>query len=76
MVTYEVGLGGPIVFTANVDGFGAVRITSRKPGIFNGRLTDRAVLRAALTAVEVFVDEHEDELAPHYEAMATGQSAA
>jgi len=76
MVTYEVRPGGPIVFTANVDGFGAVTITSRKPGIFNGRLTDRAVLRAALTAVEAFVGDHEVELAPHYESIATDQNAA
>jgi hypothetical protein len=76
MVTYEMGPGGPIVFTANVDGFGAVTITSRKSGIFNARITDRAILRAALNAVEAFADEHKDELAPHYEAMVAGQNAA
>jgi hypothetical protein len=76
MVTYEVRSGGPIAFTAIVDGFGAVTITSRRPGIFNGRLTDRAILRAALTAVEAFVDDHKDELAPHYESIAAGQNAA
>jgi hypothetical protein len=72
MVTYEMRPGGPIAFTASIDGFGAVTITSRKPGIFNGRLTDRAILRAALNAVEAFVDEHKDELTPQYEAMAAG----
>jgi hypothetical protein len=69
MVTYEVRPGGPIVFTAMIDGVGAVAITSRRPGIFNGRLTDRVALRAALTAVEAFVDAHKDELAPHYAAI-------
>jgi len=76
MVTYEMGPGGPIAFTADIDGFGAVTITSRKPGIFNGRLTNRAILRAALNAVEAFADEHKDELAPHYESMLAGQDAA
>jgi hypothetical protein len=76
MVIYEMGPGGPIVFTADVDGFGAVTITSRKPGIFNGRLTNRAILRAALNAVEAFADAHKDELAPHYEAIVAGQNAA
>ena len=76
MVTYEMRPGGPIVFTANIDGFGAVAITSRKPGIFNGRLTDRAILRAALNAVEAFADERKEELAPHYEALVAGQNAA
>jgi hypothetical protein len=76
MVTYETRPGGPIVFTANVDGFGAVTITSRKPGIFNGRLTDRGILRAALNAVEVFADDHKDELAVCYEAIAAAQNAA
>jgi hypothetical protein len=76
MVTYEMKPGGPIVFTANVDGFGAVTITSRKPGIFNGRLTDRIILRAALNAVEAFADDHKAELAACYEAIAAAQNAA
>jgi hypothetical protein len=76
MVTYEMKPGGPIVFTANVDGFGAVTITSRKPGIFNGRLTDRIILRAALNAVEAFADDHKAELATCYEAIAAAQNAA
>jgi hypothetical protein len=76
MVTYEMRHGGPIVFTATVDGFGAVTITSRKAGIFNGRLTDRAVLRAALNAVEAFADDHKEELTVCYDAIAAGQNAA
>jgi hypothetical protein len=76
MVTYEVRPGGPIVFTANIDGFGAVTITSRRTGIFNGRLMDPAMLRIALNAVEAFADEHKVELAPHYEAITAGQNAA
>jgi hypothetical protein len=76
MVTYEMRPGGPIVFTASVDGFGAVTITSRKPGIFNGRLTDRTILRAALNAVEAFADGHKGELAVCYEAIAAAQNAA
>jgi hypothetical protein len=76
MVTYEMRPGGPIVFTADVDGFGAVKITSRKLGIFSGRVTNRAILRAALNAVEAFADAHKDELDMHYKAMLTGQNAA
>jgi len=75
MVTYEVRPGGPIVFTAIVDGYGPVTITSRRPTIFNGRLTDRPVLQAALRQVETFVDQHKDELAPQYAAIAAPTAA-
>ena len=76
MVTYEVRPGGPIVFTAHVDEFGPVTITSLKPGIFNGRLPIGPVLGAALRLVEAFADEHKEELATHYAAIAQALSAA
>jgi hypothetical protein len=72
MVTYEVRPDGPIVFTAEVDGFGPVIITSRKQGIFNGRLTVAPVLKKALRLVEDFADKHKDELAVHYTAISQG----
>jgi hypothetical protein len=75
MVTYEVRPGGPIVFSVAVDGFGPVTITSRRPTIFNGRLTNRPVLQEALRQVEAFVDEHRDELAPLYAAIAAPSAA-
>jgi hypothetical protein len=75
MVTYEVRPGGPIVFTAAVDGFGPVTITSSRPTIFNGRVTNRPVLQAALRQVEAFVDQHKDELAPLYAAIAAPSAA-
>jgi hypothetical protein len=75
MVTYEVRAGGPIVFTAVVDGYGPVTITSRRSTIFNGRLTNRSVLQAALRQVEAFVDQHKDELAPVYAAFAAPTAA-
>ncbi len=76
MVSYEVRPGGPIVFTAQVDGFGPVTITSRKQGIFNGRLEIRSVLSVALRLVESFADEHTDELTIHYTAIAASPNAA
>jgi hypothetical protein len=75
MVTYDVRPEGPIVFTAEVDGFGPVTITSRKPGIFNGRLTVAPVLKKALRLVEDFADKHKEELAVHYAAIGPGQAA-
>ena len=41
MVTYDVRPEGPIVFTAEVDGFGPVTITSRTP---DGRTADNRPL--------------------------------
>ncbi|HEY3593787.1 MAG TPA: hypothetical protein VGL13_07935 [Polyangiaceae bacterium] len=70
MVTYELRAGGPIVFTVQVEGFGPVLITSRKPQIFNGRLTVAPVLKAALRMVEAFAEQNKAELAAHYEAIA------
>jgi hypothetical protein len=70
MVRYDVEPGGLIVFTAEVDGFGPVTITSRRPGIFNGRLTNRPVLTAALRMVEAFAAAHKDDLNAHYIALA------
>ena len=75
-MTYNVRLGGPIVFTAHVDGFGPVTITSRKPGIFNGRLPVGSVLRVALRQVEDFADDHKDELATHHAAVGAATNAA
>jgi hypothetical protein len=75
MVTYEVKPGGPIVFTAEVDGFGPVTITSRRRGIFSGRLTVRPVLSAALGMVEAFAVAHKDELNSHYVAFAEPTAA-
>jgi hypothetical protein len=75
MVTYEVKPGGPIVFTAEVDGFGPVSVTSRRPGIFNGRLTNRPILAEALRLVEAFADEHKAELAGQYEIIAKPDAA-
>jgi hypothetical protein len=70
MVIFEVKPGGPIVFTADIEGFGLVTITSRRSGIFNGRLMNPPVLRAALQMVEQYADEHKDELAEHYGLIA------
>jgi hypothetical protein len=75
MVKYRVDPGGPIVFEADVEGFGPVVVTSRKPGIFNGRLMNRPVLLAALQLVEDFADAHEQDLAPHYAAIAAQNAA-
>jgi hypothetical protein len=71
MVTYEVRTHDTIVFIAVVDGYGPVTITSRNPGIFNGRLPLRPILTTALRLVEKFADDHKDELAVHYAAIAT-----
>jgi hypothetical protein len=70
MVTYELRAGGPIVFTVQVDGFGPVIITSRKPQIFNGRLNVAPVLKQALRLVEDFAERNKQELAVHYTAIA------
>jgi hypothetical protein len=75
MVTY-VATDERLVFTANVEGFGPVEVTSRRPGIFSGRLRDRKILGAAMTLVESFADANQAELAPHYAHIATTQSAA
>lgn len=75
MVTYEVKPGGPIVFSVDIDGYGRVPITSRRPGFFCGRVTNRAVLQAALRDAERFADEHETELAVHYANIAQPTAA-
>jgi hypothetical protein len=75
MVTYETRPDGAIVFTVHVDGFGPVVITSRKPRIFNGRLANAPVLKAALRRVEQFAEQHREELAPHYAAIAERDAA-
>jgi hypothetical protein len=75
MVTFELMPGGPIVFTAEVDDFGPVTVTSRRPGVFNGRLMNPPVLRAALQMVEAFADDHKGELAELYEAIAKQDAA-
>jgi hypothetical protein len=69
MVTY-VATDERIVFTANVEGFGPVEITSRRSGIFSGRLQDRKVLTSALQLVERFADEKKAELQPIYARIA------
>ncbi len=75
MVTYVVS-NERIVFTAHVDGYGPVDITSRRPGIFSGRLSDRQLLREALARVEAFADEHKAELSEHYERINAALNAA
>jgi hypothetical protein len=75
MVTYVVS-NGRIVFTAHVDGYGPIDVTSRRPGIFSGRLADRQLLREALARVEAFADEHKIELSEHYERINAARSAA
>jgi hypothetical protein len=75
MVTY-VATDERIVFTAQVEGFGPVEITSRRPGIFSGRLPDRKVLSQAMKLVEDFVDQNKAELSPIYARIATTLSAA
>ena len=63
-------LGGPILFVAEVEGFGPVGVTSRRKGIFSCRLTERHALEAALKAVEAFADAHAAELDVHYDEIA------
>jgi len=75
MVTY-LSSDERLVFTAHVEGFGPVEVTSRRPGIFSGRLPDRKILSLALKEVEEFVDAHKDELAPLYARIAVALSAA
>jgi len=75
MVTYEIASEGPIVFTVQVEGFGPVVITSRKPRIFNGRLTVAPVLKKALRLVEQFAEQHQQDLARHYQAIAERDNA-
>jgi hypothetical protein len=75
MVIFEVKPGGPVVFTADVEGFGSVTITSRRPGIFNGRLMNPPVLRAALQMVGQYADDHKDELAEYYAVIAKQDAA-
>jgi hypothetical protein len=76
MVTYELRAGGPIVFTVEVDGFGPVVITSRKPQIFNGRLNVAPVLKKALRIVEDFAERNKQELAVHYASIAEQDGTA
>ena len=75
MVKYRLMPRGPIVFEVDVEGFGPVVITSRKAGIFNGRLMNRPVLDAALRLVEDYADRNKDELAEHYAAIAAQNAA-
>ncbi len=69
-VRYEIEEGGPIVFLVDVEGLGAVKVTSGRKGIFSCRVTDRNVLALALRAAEDFADAHESELQPHYDNIA------
>jgi hypothetical protein len=69
-VTYRTALGGPIVFVAQVPGFGPVEVKTSRKGIFSCRATDRRAREAALSAVEAFADEHEAELQVHYDEIA------
>ena len=69
-VTYQVALGGPIVFVAQIEGFGPVEVKTGRKGIFSCRVTDRHAREAALRAVEAFADEHEAELQVHYDQIA------
>ena len=69
-VTYQVALGGPIVFVAQIEGFGPVEVKTGRKGIFSCRVTDRHAREAALRAVEAFADEHEAELQVHYDKIA------
>ncbi len=75
MVTYVVS-NERIVFTAHVEGHGPVEITSRKRGIFAGRLPYRKLLREALARVEEFADQHESELSEHYARINATRTAA
>jgi len=75
MVTYVVS-NERIVFTAHVEGHGPVEITSRRPGIFSGRLANRMVLRQALAEVERFADQNQPVLADHYARINATLSAA
>ncbi len=75
MVTYVVS-NERIVFTAHVEGHGPVEITSRRPGIFSGRLADRKILSQALAQVEQFADQYRRELSEHYARINAARSAA
>ncbi len=68
-VKYEV-TDDKIVFVVHVEGFGCAKVTSARKGVFSCRVTDRAVLSAALKAAEAFADAHESELAFHYTDIA------
>jgi hypothetical protein len=74
-VTFKAMPDGPIVFVAEVGGFGPVPITSRRKGIYSGRLPIPQVLSAAMKMVEAFAESHEAELAPHYAAIAEASAA-
>jgi hypothetical protein len=69
-VTYQVAPGGPIVFVAQIAGFGPVEVKTSRKGIFSCRVTDRHAREAALRAVEGFADEHGAELQIHYDQIA------
>ena len=69
-VTYQVALGGPIVFVAQVEAFGPVEVKTSRKGIFSCRVTDRHAREAALCAAEAFADEHAAELQVHYDQIA------
>ncbi len=74
-VRYEVPKGGPIVFLVEVEGFGDVKVTSARKGIFSCRATDRSALSLALKAAEAFVDAHASELQSHYDDIVREWSA-
>jgi len=52
-----------------------IDVTSRRPGIFNGRLMNPPVLRVALEMVEKYTDDHKDQLAQHYAVIAKQDAA-
>src|SRR5260370_41357513 len=63
-VKYEV-TDDKIVFVVDVEGFGFAKVTSARKGGFSCRVTDRAVLAAALEAAGALAAAHESELPCH-----------